>query len=560
MRSSSSESSLHDPNNNSDDDDDDSEHNVQVRVTLTLSSTCSDRSLEVGTEAIAVPADTGRRGLTAVINHLLHFSSSASRREKDDDDDASDRHSVLPSIPFDFVVDSRRSGGGGSGSSSSSQRLLRTTIEKEARRSGLTLEEAIPITYFPSQSAPEPSGESDPVPDWISAMSFVAAAPAAAANVLCTGCYDGSIVIFQQPKTATATTNNAKSDGVLLQKMVSKAPTKGGDPIKCIATASGGGMVGAVKGSVWIATGSMDHTLQIHALDTDTFQFKLLANCVGGHNAAVNSVDFLSTNNNSNNTSQLLASGDWDGALCIWNCNGQQPVESVQEAQPVKKKRTGIDSASDSTSVAEGSMLTLGMQASIRAHTSKISGLSWGNFEKRNGGSSTPIGRHLISGSWDHSLKVWDVDRQDCLLTLNGSRVVSCLDTSYHSTGIVATGHPDCTVRLWDVRTGGGEAKESSNLMTTNSTFKPSHREWISAVQWSAHNPYHLASTSHDGKMKIWDIRSTLPLHTVQAFGTNHKGLSLAYGGEEDHHGGMVLFVGGTDCVVKQFRCAQQPR
>ena len=42
----------------------------------------------------------------------------------------------------------------------------------------------------------------------------------------------------------------------------------------------------------------------------------------------------------------------------------------------------------------------------------------------------------------------------DCILALNGSRVVTSLSRCSNS-DVVATGSPDCTVRLWDMRTNG---------------------------------------------------------------------------------------------------------
>jgi len=213
-------------------------------------------------------------------------------------------------------------------------------------------------------------------------------------------------------------------------------------------------------------------------------------------------------------------------------------------------KKTKTSKKSKGTVSIKSAMPTLTPKWSLQAHSSKVSGISWGNYEKIN--SSKNETRHLVTGSWDHSLKVWDVERQDCLLTLNGSRVVSCLDTSYHSSGTVATGHPDCTVRLWDTRTSDDTAKESSLMkLVSDRTFRPSHKEWISDVQWSRQNPYHLASTSHDGTLKLWDIRSPLPLHTVRSFPASQKGLSLVYGKSG------YLFAGGTDCIVKQFHCKQ---
>lgn len=248
----------------------------------------------------------------------------------------------------------------------------------------------------------------------------------------------------------------------------------------------------------------------------------------------------------------------------------QEPslVASTEEvAHVAKRTKTSSGLQSSSTSTEKSAHPTISSKLSWQAHSSKISGISWGNFEKINQ-QQHQLPEQLVTGSWDHSLKVWDVERQDCLLTLNGSRVVSCLDTSYHSRGVVATGHPDCTVRLWDTRTDSNDPQKDASLikLVSDRTFRPSHKEWVTVVQWSRHNAYHLASTSHDGTVKLWDIRSPLPLHTVrQAFVANHgnmktatantastaeKGLALVYGD------GGYLFAGGTNRVVKQFRCA----
>jgi ribosome biogenesis protein YTM1 len=59
------------PYGDNDPADDDNDKGEQVRVSLILAAECTDRSLEVPTEPIAVPADIGRKGLSAVINHLL---------------------------------------------------------------------------------------------------------------------------------------------------------------------------------------------------------------------------------------------------------------------------------------------------------------------------------------------------------------------------------------------------------------------------------------------------------------------------------------------------------
>jgi len=67
-------------------------------------------------------------------------------------------------------------------------------------------------------------------------------------------------------------------------------------------------------------------------------------------------------------------------------------------------------------------------------------------------------------------------------------------------------------------------------------------------VKWSPTDPYVLATTSHDGTVKVWDIRSSLPLHTVRAHPKGEKGLCLSYTDG-------IIYSGGSDCVVKRFVC-----
>ena len=501
----------------------------QVRISLTLSTECMNRGLEVPIrDPIAVPADIGRKGLSTVINHLLDRRLPNENDDDNEDEDSND-DDRLPSINFDFMIGKHN-------------KLLRTALEREARRTGLSLEEAIPITYFPAQKAPERKGQSDSLPDWISALSF-------SSNLLCAGCYDGSMHVFQ---------TKDRHNKSVFQKVAMQGKSHQG-PIQCMATMTTTTRDDNYNSSqLWVATGSMDHTLLLHQVDHDTYKTtKVAVKCMDGHAAAISSVDFFPP-------SKTLASGDWDGGVCIWTNNvvggGQGEVDDdPAEQQPSNKKfKTGSKKAKEASDAASSSSSSsIRKQSpiiSLQAHSSNISGLSWGNYEKKQAAlslSSSSIPETLITGSWDHSLKVWNIERQDCLLTLNGSRVISCLDTSYFSSGIVATGHPDCTVRLWDVRTAN--TKESALSPVSDNTFRPSHKAWVSAVQWSQHNPYHLASTSHDGTVKLWDIRSSIPLHTVRAFEKTEKGLALVYGDAET---GLV-YAGGTDCVVKQYQSGE---
>jgi len=504
----------------SDSSDDDEPQGEQIRVSLTLASEVTDRSLEIPSESIAVPASVGRKGLAAVINHLLD-RKVAEDNENDDENrsDSDDEDNKLPALSFDFVL-------------KDNNRLLRSGVEREARRYGLSLEKPLAIIYFPAQEAPELQSESETVPDWISCLSYTVTTSSEDAY-LCAAAYDGSLRVYKPQE------EHSEDKTVVLNPIATtQAAHKG--PIKSLATM-------ADDNRILLASGSMDHTLFVHSFDPKSKSMKKQMKCHRGHKAAVGCLDFFGP-------TSVLASGDWDGTLAVWNLKDATDMDEEGEGQASKKAKMDKKGKGSKSNKVSSKMLSLTPQVTLlKAHASQISGISWGNLHKRNKTGTEAQNHHtLVTGSWDHSIKVWDMERQENVLSLNGSRVVACLDTSHHSEGIVATGHPDCSIRLWDVRT----ASQENSMAVSDKTFRPSHKAWVSSVQWSPDNPYQLASTSHDGTVKVWDIRSPLPLHTVRALGKTDKGLCLTYGlyaTGNDKENRASIFLGGTDCVVKHF-------
>ena len=492
----------------------------QIRISFVLDASVGTKEtpdgepLEVPGDPISVPATTRRRGLSAIVNHLLDRKvekdakggSDGESGSDSDSDSESDDEDKLPSIAFDFLVNGR---------------LLRTGIEAAARREGLSLETAVRVHYFPAARAPTADGDSEELPDWITAMSSSccsstggnAASAAKADNVLFAGTADGAIRAF-----------GCDEGGI------SELSTIGAHagPIKCIAslpddtTTSSSGTGGCL-----VASGSIDQTLVMHHMDKK----KLALHSVfsGGHTNSICSVALMRQSAGR----AVMASGDWDGNLSVWKVpsTGSGVGSSSSNNKASKKKQKTSSASATAVEVEE-----VRPSVSWKAHASNISGMAYTH------GSN---GTKLITGSWDHSLKVHDLERQDCILTLNGSRVVTALGRC-HNSDVVASAHPDCIVRLWDMRVHTKAGAEATSVSDT--TLRPSHKAWVTDVKWSPTDPYVLATTSHDGTVKVWDIRSSLPLHTVRAHPKGEKGLCLSYTDG-------IIYSGGSDCVVKRFVC-----
>ncbi|KAL7571998.1 hypothetical protein ACA910_001654 [Epithemia clementina (nom. ined.)] len=550
---------------NDKDDDVDEEARAasqHIRISFRLAPEFEeDATLVVPSEAIAIPSHLTRKGLSTVLNHLLGRDSEPDEEEEEGDDKRS--AATLPSLQFDFLV------------GPNSRRLLRTTLDKEVRQAGLSLEQALKVTYFPSCPAPSPTEDEGPeLPDWISALKTVTVASEgdSSSSLLVSACYDGSLHILHPA-------SNSKSNNQQLKPLASTSKAHAG-PIKCMdafATLDSTSDEASAS-TIWMATGSMDHTVALHSFHLTESETEKALECraMAQHAASVSSVKFWphpktregEGDGNGAGMELRLASGDWDGGVFVWrfnpwdfdNNNGNGDRGDDGGGPSSKKLKASSTSKGARQSNPQPQRLT--PTISLQAHNSKVSGLAF--FGDGKGGDGRDDER-LVTCSWDYSIKVWNMERQDCLLSLNSSRVVGCLDTSPHSPGICVTGHPDCSLRLWDVRVGDDNNNNNNNntsgdggassILVSDNVFRPSHKAWISHVQWSCRDPYQIYSCSHDGTLKVWDIRSATPLHTVRVLPSNNnddnqndKLFSLATM-ETD-----TIFTGGTTCVVKQFQ------
>ena len=445
-------------------------------------------------DEIAVGGDVRTSGMSKIINYLLEGAGDDSGSE---DGGASEEKSG-GKIRFDFLIKNR---------------FLRTSLSSYVLTNNLSAESTIVIDYLPKATKPEPGPSGKTLPDWVSSLFYDVPS-----GVLFSGCYDGAV--------------RGMSAGTL-DVLGSETAHKG--PVRCVASGAGG----------LVASGGLDCQLLLHKFSGlaegggGDGRLKTMWECSGGHSSSVESVAWERSGSDAG-SGLRLASGDFGGGLCLWTVGGDDQQSSAeQEAEAASSSTKKKQKTSSSTSSSSCTVLSPLFNAPL--HTSSISGIAW-----------TGSGSGLITGSFDYSVRSFDVESQNPLLTLNGNRVVTCLAKS-NSSDIVATGHSDSRMKLWDMRVKGNGVDDS--VLTADTSLRPSHKSWVSSISFSPSRPHNLCSCSHDGTVKTWDVRCSLPLHTVKAHvgeigdrGERAKALAVCYGATEG-----TLYSGGTDCQVLQW-------
>ena len=117
----------------------------------------------------------------------------------------------------------------------------------------------------------------------------------------------------------------------------------------------------------------------------------------------------------------------------------------------------------------------------------------------------SPDGKHIASGSYDNSVKIWDAASGKELRTLKGhSEWVFAVAWSPDGKHI-ASGSVDNSVKIWDA-TSGKEVRTLSG-----------HSKTVRSVAWSPDGKY-IASGSSDKTVKIWGVRTSKELYTLSGY------------------------------------------
>jgi ribosome biogenesis protein YTM1 len=364
--------------------------------------------------------------------------------------------------------------------------LLRGSLATNLTRHGLSGETVVVLEYIECIPPPTPEPASTHQ-DWVSALALCSSGP----RLVLSGCYDHSAYLWDaEGKQVAALAGHTK-------------------PVKAVAWLAPSG------GTLRAATASKDQMLRTWAIDLKDSGSSADVACeatLDGHTASVEAVV-------ANPAGDRLCSGAWDGSMLLWSVSREAVASSATEpaaaAPPTKRSKKGGAPAPPPAA--------LEPSARLSAHHDCVGALCW------------PTASLLYSGAADGTVREWKVDVGAPSATLAGQAAVACLDVSL-SSALIASGHTDHALRVWD-----------SRLDQAAMQLKLPHKGWVSAVRWCEHQPNLLASACYDGSVRLWDVRSTVPLHQLNAH--VGKALCLAWDAE-------FVVSGGTDSQLRRSKVA----
>lgn len=443
-----------------------------------------------------LPQKLGRYGLSEVINHLLTGENAVSAQNQ----------------PFDFSINGV---------------LLRTQLKTFLSSNRINLEDVLTIQYMPALSLSEEK-ETMEAPAWIGCIST------AVDGLIIAGCYDGTIQLA--PKSSFLAPSSSSSANKNFTNITAHE-----DPIRAITA-----WQSASSGKSFFVTASKDMSLRCwevcSSVPTGTASRNNKTKASNKNNTPADTVSQIAEMKGHINSVEsveyweahgLVLSGDWAGNMCGWNL-GKATSSSIDDdsgSSAAPKKKIKTSSASSSASLHD-----IKAVFSIRAHSQSLSSITMG------------VGSSVVTSSWDHSIKLWDMDTQDCVSTFVSNKVVTSL--SLHAGNHAAvTAHPDGKVRLWDFRSGSASNEGSCrNVYTCNDS------QWISQVCWHPTIDTVFASSDYGGVVRTWDTRAGSPLGSVEA----HDGKALCVSWlsgdfSSDEGAGSVsakVLSGGSDCAL----------
>ncbi|EMG49576.1 Microtubule-associated protein YTM1 [Candida maltosa Xu316] len=380
-----------------------------------------------------------------------HLLGNYGKDEENDDSKAP--------IPFDFLIDGV---------------LLRTSIDEYLTKNGLSSEAFLSVEYTRAILPPSflASFNSD---DWISSIDSI--------NINSKAVTSSQLTI-SQPKILSGS-----YDGIVrtynMSGKVEKQYVGHSAPIKAVRWISPTRIVSAGNDrQVRLWKTSYEDIIDE---DDEVEEGKTLA-ILEGHKAPV--VDLAIDQQ----TNRILSAG-YDNFVGFWSTNYKemttiQPLEydaNVVSSSSKKRRKMAVQ---DST-IRRRAPLSL-----LQGHSEPVEGVIFDANDSTVG----------YSVSQDHTIKTWDLVTSRCVDTrTTGYSLLSVLQLPEVS--LIASGSSARHINLHDPRISTTTDQKTTKLV--------GHTNFVVGLTASPHNQNMFASSSHDGTVKVWDVRAEKSLYTI---------------------------------------------
>ncbi|KAE8602124.1 hypothetical protein XENTR_v10013890 [Xenopus tropicalis] len=124
----------------------------------------------------------------------------------------------------------------------------------------------------------------------------------------------------------------------------------------------------------------------------------------------------------------------------------------------------------------------------FKEHTQEVYSVDW---------SQTRGEQLIVSGSWDHTVKLWDPSFGKPLCTFTGhENIIYSTIWSPHIPGCFASASGDQSLRIWDMKT------------PVSKVVIPAHQAEILSCDWCKYDQNLLVTGAVDCSLKGWDLRT----------------------------------------------------